>query len=129
MSLESELKRLNDNLEALIPALGGALAPATTETAAPVEEEPKPAKKKGAKRKTANKAKSDESDSGEAVDRSKVMTEIVEFIKSKLKGADDPKEMQAKVTEVRGKYGVELVGDLSDDKLLPFQKDITEALS
>lgn len=144
MSLEKQLERLNDNLERYLDTL--AKSPCAVESPpvvitevevpAPVKE-PKPAKKAEKPKKAEVKAEEPEAEEAsdekiEGFDRNKILTGIVEFIKDSIKGTvnpEDRKEVQVKVTKVREKYGVELVGDLADDQLEGFDRDIRKALS
>lgn len=144
MSLEKQLERLNDNFERYLDTL--AKSPCAVESPpvvitevevpAPVKE-PKPAKKAEKPKKAEVKAEEPEAEEAsdekiEGFDRNKILTGIVEFIKDSIKGTvnpEDRKEVQVKVTKVREKYGVELVGDLADDQLEGFDRDIRKALS
>lgn len=132
--LENELKRIGDALEELVSLFKGKeCAPliGTTEKAEeapPKEETPKKtAKKKAAKAKPAEEK--EETPKKTEVDRPKVLGGIVDFIKEALTNAEDSGPIQEKVTELRAKYGVELVGDLADDQLEDFDRDIRAALS
>ena len=135
MSLESELKRLNDILEVYVskrlPSPGEMAEIAEKVTDEPPAKEVKP--KKAAEKKAAEEKPAEIVETTEApastVDRAKDLSKIYDFIKGAIRDAKNPAETQDKVTKMREKYGVELVGNLTDDQIAPFDKDIHEALA
>ena len=143
MSLEAELKRLNDNLDKLNVNFERYLEDATDAMNAFAEgvgknlvtvaekpgrtEEVKPPKKKAAKKKTAKTAP--ESDDAPAVDRAEGLNKIIEYITLKIKTTDPNQPVKDKVTEVREKFGVDKVPQLADDQLEPFWEAIQPALA